>query len=118
VLASLGTHGLNVVDARAGDRFRGEIEPLDRAAGHIPGARNRWFKENYDPSGRLKTAQELRTEYAAYGDPSRIVHQCGSGISSAVNALAMERAGLRGWRLYPGSWSEWVSDPSRPIETG
>jgi thiosulfate/3-mercaptopyruvate sulfurtransferase len=118
VLANLESPAMQVLDARAADRFRGETEPIDPVAGHIPGARNHWFKENFDERGRLKPSQELREAYAAYGEPAHIVHQCGSGISSAVNALAMEHAGLRGSRLYAGSWSEWCADPSRPVETG
>lgn len=118
VLANLGTSAMTVLDARSGERFRGETEPLDRVAGHIPGARNRWYKENFDASGRFKTPAELREAFAPYGTPERIVHQCGSGVSATVNALAMEIAGLEGWRLYPGSWSEWCSDPSRPVATG
>ncbi|MGH7738173.1 MAG: sulfurtransferase [Candidatus Tyrphobacter sp.] len=118
VLKSLETASMEIVDARGGERFRGEIEPIDRVPGHIPGARNRAFKENFDEHARLKSPQRLREEFGAYGDPSRVVHQCGSGVSSAVNALAMEHAGLRGWRVYVGSWSEWSSDPARPVETG
>lgn len=118
VLESLNSSQMLLVDARAGDRFRGEVEPIDPVAGHIPGAKNRWFKESFDERGRLKSPQRLREEFAAYGDPSLVVHQCGSGVSSAVNALAMEHAGLHGSRLYAGSWSEWCSDPTRPIERG
>ncbi len=118
VLASLGNDAMAIVDARAPERFRGDVEPLDPAAGHIPGARNRWFKENFDERGRFKAPQRLRDEFAGYGAPEEIVHQCGSGVSSAVNALAMELAGLHDWRLYTGSWSEWCADPMRPIETG
>jgi len=118
VLANVRSNRMTVLDARAGERFRGETESVDPVAGHIPGARNRWFKENFDEGGHVKSPERLREEYGAFGAPGAVVHQCGSGISSAVNALAMEHAGLRGWRLYPGSWSEWVADPSRPIETG
>lgn len=118
VLAHLHDGTMRVIDARAADRFRGENESIDPVAGHIPGASNVWFKENFDGDGRLKPPPALREAYARYGDPSRVVHQCGSGVSSAVNALAMERAGLHGWRLYPGSWSEWVADPARPVERG
>ncbi len=118
VLANLTSPAMHVLDARAADRFRGETEPIDPVAGHIPGARNRWFKENFDERGRLKSPERLREEYAPFGQPDTIVHQCGSGISSALNALAMEHAGLRGSRLYPGSWSEWCADPKRPVETG
>lgn len=118
VLANLNSPTMHVLDARAGDRFRGEVEPLDPAAGHIPGARNFWFSNNFDANGRWKSSEQLRELYEDYGKPEEIVHQCGSGVSSAVNMLAMERAGLRGSRLYAGSWSEWCSDPSRPVATG
>ncbi len=118
VLKNLRSETMLVIDARAADRYRGEVEPIDPVAGHIPGARNRWFKENFDESGRLKSPRRLREEFAEFGDPERIVHQCGSGVSSAVAALAMEHAGLRGSRIYNGSWSEWCSDPTRPVAKG
>ncbi len=118
VLAHLNSREMLLIDARAGDRYRGEVEPMDPVAGHIPGAQNRWFKESFDEQGRWKSPQRLREEFAQYGEPTRIVHQCGSGVSSAVNALAMERAGLHGSRLYNGSWSEWCADPTRPIAKG
>lgn len=118
VLTNLNSPAMRVLDARAGDRFRGEVEPLDRVAGHIPGASNLWFKDNFEKNGRWKSSKELRDLYAGYGTPGQVVHQCGSGISSAVNMLGMELAGLSGSRLYAGSWSEWCSDPSRPVATG
>ena len=107
-----------VLDARSEDRFRGENETLDPVAGHIPGAVNRFFKLNLDGSGRFKSPDTLRQEFAdmlGQRDPRAIVHQCGSGVTACHNLLAMEHAGLRGSKLYPGSWSEWVSDPSRPV---
>ncbi|HTT39205.1 MAG TPA: sulfurtransferase [Burkholderiales bacterium] len=107
-----------VVDARSAERFRGVTEPIDAVAGHIPGARNRPFKENLGPDGRFKPAAELRNAFAAMlagGRPEQVVHQCGSGVSACSNLLAMEIAGLRGSRLYPGSWSEWIADAARPI---
>ncbi|MFT3665145.1 sulfurtransferase [Piscinibacter sp.] len=112
---------VRLIDARAGERFRGEVEPLDPAAGHIPGALNRFFKDNLGADGRFKSAAALRAEYEALlgGDaPARTVHQCGSGVTACHNLLAMEHAGLDGSCLYPGSWSEWCSDPARPIATG
>lgn len=118
VSSQLSSSAMQIVDARSGERFRGESEPLDRAAGHIPGARNRWYKENYDEHGRFKSPERLRSEFARFGAPENIVNQCGSGVSASVNALAMEIAGLHNARLYAGSWSEWSSDPSRPVETG
>lgn len=107
-----------VVDARAGERFRGDVEPLDRRAGHIPGAINRCFKDNLQADGRFKSAGELLAAFASLGEPGRLVHQCGSGVSACHNLLAMEAAGLPGAALYPGSWSEWSADPARPIATG
>lgn len=109
---------LALVDARAPERFRGEVEPLDAAAGHIPGARNRFFKDNLGADGRFKPASQLRGEFdtllAGRGGDA-VVHQCGSGVSACHNLLAMAHAGLDGGRLYPGSWSEWSADPARPV---
>ncbi|MDT9000497.1 sulfurtransferase [Paucibacter sp. APW11] len=117
--ASLGK--LRLVDARAGERFRGDVEPLDRRAGHIPGASNRFFRDNLQPDGRFKSAEQLRAEWlpllAPYA-PAEVVHQCGSGVTACHNLLAMEHAGLAGSRLYPGSWSEWSADPARPVALG
>jgi len=111
-----------LIDARAGERFRGDVEPLDAAAGHIPGALNRFFKDNLDAAtGRFKPAAQLRAEFKALLDPHAAqgtVHQCGSGVTACHNLLAMEYAGLPGSVLYPGSWSEWSSDPSRPVARG
>ncbi len=121
VEASLGTGSLLLVDARAPERFRGEVEPLDPVAGHIPGAVNRPFGGNLGPDGRFKPAAALRGEFEALlagRSASTVVHQCGSGVSACHNALAMEFAGLPGARLYPGSWSEWCADPSRPVARG
>ncbi|HTX59627.1 MAG TPA: sulfurtransferase [Verrucomicrobiae bacterium] len=109
---------LYVLDARAADRFAGQNETIDPIAGHIPGSHNRWFKRNFAENGRLKSAQELKEEFAAHGDPKSVVHSCGSGVSSAVNMLAMEHAGLHGSRIYGGSWSEWIADPKHPVATG
>lgn len=115
----LGSDEMQLLDARAQERYSGETEPIDPVAGHIPGARHRWFKENFDAQGRLKAPELLRDEFIhARLDPKRTVHQCGSGVSSAVTYLAMEHAGLTGSRIYNGSWSEWCADPSRPIATG
>jgi thiosulfate/3-mercaptopyruvate sulfurtransferase len=110
---------VTVLDARAGERYRGEVEPLDKRAGHIPGARSRFFKDNLDASGRFKPAADLRATFEAFGaKPSAIVHQCGSGVTACHNLLAMEATGLPGSVLYPGSWSEWSSDPARPVAVG
>jgi len=118
VLRNLETKELVVVDARAAERFKGLTEPIDPVAGHIPGARNRLYKDNLLADGSFKPADELRKEFTALlsgTTPDRVVHQCGSGVSACHNLLAMEVAGLSGSRLYPGSWSEWVADPKRPI---
>lgn len=119
--AHLGQPGFRLVDARSPDRYRGENETIDPVAGHIPGAVNRFFKDNLDAEGRFKPAAELREafDFIAAGRPaSEVVSQCGSGVTACHNLLAMEIAGLPGARLYPGSWSEWCSDPRRPIATG
>jgi thiosulfate/3-mercaptopyruvate sulfurtransferase len=114
-----GGERLLVIDARAGERFRGEVEPLDRVAGHIPGARNRFFKDNLAPDGCFKPASELRAAFEAFGvAPEAVVQQCGSGVTACHNLLAMTHAGLPGSRLYPGSWSEWSADPARPVARG
>ena len=111
-------HGV-LLDARSGERFRGEVEPLDPVAGHIPGATLRCFKDNLGPDGRFRPAPELRRAFDALGVPAKdIVHQCGSGVTACHNLLAMVHAGLEGSTLYPGSWSEWCADPSRPVAVG
>ena len=112
---------VRLIDARAGERFRGEVEPLDAIAGHIPGALNRFFKDNLGADGRFKSADELRADFApllgAESAP-QVVHQCGSGVTACHNLLAMEHAGLAGSALFVGSWSEWSSQPSRPVACG
>jgi thiosulfate/3-mercaptopyruvate sulfurtransferase len=121
VQSHLGDPSVVVLDARSPERFQGISEPIDPVAGHIPGARNRLFKENLTADGRFKQPQELRQAFAetlGTAKPDQVVHQCGSGVSACSNLLAMEIAGLHGSRLYPGSWSEWVADPSRPIAKG
>ncbi len=121
VLSHLDDPGMTVVDARAPERYRGETEPIDPVAGHIPGALNRLYKNNLDANGRFKSADALRAEFQALlagRKPEQIVHQCGSGVSACHNILAMEIAGLPGSRLYPGSWSEWCADPGRPVARG
>jgi thiosulfate/3-mercaptopyruvate sulfurtransferase len=109
-----------LIDARAADRFRGEIEPIDRIAGHVPGAVNRPFGENLD-HGKFKTPPQLADEFRAvlHGKPAEeAIVMCGSGVTACHHLLAMERAGLRGAKLFTGSWSGWISDPSRPVATG
>jgi thiosulfate/3-mercaptopyruvate sulfurtransferase len=121
VRASLNRRTLFLVDARAPERFRGEVEPIDQVAGHIPGAHNRPFTQNLDADGTFKLPAFLRAEFMALLDGAShetVVHSCGSGVSACHNILAMEVAGLPGTRLYPGSWSEWSADPGRPIERG
>ena len=108
-----------LIDARAPERFRGDVEPIDKIAGHIPGAVNRFYKENLNADLTLKSAAELRAAYTALqGGAAEVVHQCGSGVTACANIFAMEFAGLTGAKLYPGSWSEWIADPARPIARG
>lgn len=113
--------GFRLVDARAAARFRGETEPVDSVAGHVPGALNRPFAANLDASGRWRSPAELRAEWQGLlgrEDPAAVVHMCGSGVTACHNVLAMEHAGLTGSWLYPGSWSEWIRDPQRPVARG
>ena len=110
-----------VIDARAPARYRGDVEPLDPVAGHIPGALNRPFTDNIALDGRFKPAALLRAEFDALlqtHDPATVVHQCGSGVSALPNLIAMEIAGYSPAKLFAGSWSEWCSDPSRPVAKG
>ncbi len=121
VANQLGRPGQTLVDARAPARFRGEVEPLDPVAGHIPGALNRPFNQNLAPDGKFKPADQLKAEFEALlagRDPARVVHHCGSGVSAVPNLIAMEIAGLGRAGLYAGSWSDWCSDPSRPVAQG
>ena len=121
LLASLGRPGRVLIDARSPDRFRGENETLDPIGGRIPGSINRFFRENLDRAGCFKPATELHQAFSALLGklpPQAVVHSCGSGVSACHNLLAMEIAGLPGSRLYPGSWSEWCSNPARPIAKG
>jgi thiosulfate/3-mercaptopyruvate sulfurtransferase len=110
-----------VLDARAEERFRGDVEPLDRVAGHIPGAVNAPYEDNLDVSGEFAAPAELRERYLdmlAGVAPDQTIHMCGSGVTACHNVLAMEYAGLSGARLYAGSWSEWITDPDRPVTKG
>ncbi|MGO1253357.1 MAG: sulfurtransferase [Alcaligenes aquatilis] len=118
VLKNLSKPIFTVLDARAAERYRGDVEPMDPVAGHIPDALNRSHLNNLDEQGRFKPAEQLRQEYQdLLGTISAemVVHQCGSGITACHNLFAMELAGLSGSSIYPGSWSEWVSDASRPV---
>jgi thiosulfate/3-mercaptopyruvate sulfurtransferase len=121
MLANLDDPQFMVLDARNASRFKGETEPMDPVAGHIPGAINRPNSLNLQEDGRFKSADALRREYEALLNgvsPAKVVHQCGSGISASHNLFAMELAGLSGSALYHGSWSEWCSDTARPVATG
>jgi len=113
-----------LLDARAPVRYRGEQEPIDPVAGRIPGAKNRFNLDNISPQGTFKSPGELRADFQAVLSasgtqiaPSEVVHYCGSGVAACHNLLAMEIAGLPGGRLFAGSWSEWIADPERPVET-
>ena len=121
VAKNLGRPVQSLIDARGAPRFRGEVEPLDPVAGHIPGALNRPFGLNFDASGLFKPAAQLKAEFEALlagRDPASVVHHCGSGVSAVPNIIAMEVAGLGRAALYAGSWSEWCSDPARPVAQG
>jgi thiosulfate/3-mercaptopyruvate sulfurtransferase len=120
-LNSLQTGKWMLIDVRAAERFRGEVEPLDRVAGHVPGAINRPLAMNLQPDGRFRDAGELAVEYRALlgeHSPADVVMMCGSGVTACHGLLAMEHAGLAGARLYADSWSGWISDPTRPVEKG
>lgn len=109
-----------IIDARPEARFLGLIEPLDRVAGHIPGSLNSPFEDNLDMRGNFLKAEELRAQYESLlhgAAPDEVIHMCGSGVTACHNLLALEIAGLPGGKLYVGSWSEWITDPSRPMAT-
>jgi thiosulfate/3-mercaptopyruvate sulfurtransferase len=121
VAARVGTSEWLLVDARAPERYRGETEPIDKTPGHIPGAVNHFFQNNLDDHGLFHTPEQLRAGMtASLGEASaeRVVCYCGSGVTACHNLLALEHAGLKGAKLYAGSWSEWSADPSRPVEKG
>jgi len=119
ILHNVEHGGKTIVDARAPDRFRGENETIDPVGGHIPGAKNRFFKDNLQPDGRFKAPDQLKAELgAAVGDAKGAIMQCGSGVTACHNLLALEVAGMPGAALYPGSWSEWTADPQRAVATG
>jgi thiosulfate/3-mercaptopyruvate sulfurtransferase len=123
VLAARDDATALIVDARAPERFAGRIEPIDPVAGHIPGAINRFWQDNLAarPDGGFKPPQQLRAEFErllAGRAPAQMITYCGSGVTACHHLLAMEHAGIGGARLYAGSWSEWIADPSRPVATG
>ena len=121
VLATLDQPAALLVDARGPDRVEGQNEPIDRVAGHIPGAANHFYKWNLGDDGTMLPPEQLRERFTSVlggHAPEQTIIYCGSGVSACHNLLAMEHAGLSGARLYPGSWSEWSTDPSRPVETG
>jgi len=121
IVANLGKPGSLLLDARAPNRYRGENETLDPVAGHIPGAANRFFQLNLDAEGKFKPAKILRQEFdelLGNNSSEQVTHYCGSGVTACHNLLAMNIAGLAGSRLYSGSWSEWCSEPSRPVAKG
>jgi thiosulfate/3-mercaptopyruvate sulfurtransferase len=118
VLSNITSPLKKLIDARTSDRFHGQNETLDPAGGHIPGALNRFFKDNLD-SGQFKSPEIIRQEFKALLGNTQalnVIHQCGSGVTACHNLLAMESAGLSGSQLYAGSWSEWCADPKRPVE--
>ena len=121
VAALTGRPDWRLVDARAPERFRGEVEPIDRVPGHIPGAINHFFKLNLADEGTFLPPERLRSRLEALTGsvpPDHVVCYCGSGVTACQNLLALEHAGLRGAKLYPGSWSEWSSEDGRPVEKG
>lgn len=119
--SSLLDHTSRLLDARAVERYRGEVEPIDPVAGHIPGAISAPFTENLNPDGCFRSPEEIRARFQALlreAPIDRVICYCGSGVTAAHNLLALAHAGLGDARLYAGSWSEWITDPHRPIETG
>ncbi len=119
VQANLQSQQKTLLDARSPDRFCGKNETMDNMGGHIPGAKNRFFKDNLQLNGSFKSVDQLRTEFSVLvNDPQQAIMQCGSGVTACHNLLALELAGMSGAALYVGSWSEWCSDPSRPVCIG
>jgi thiosulfate/3-mercaptopyruvate sulfurtransferase len=109
---------LQIIDARAANRFSGDFEPLDPVGGHIPGAKNRHYQLNLNEDGFFKSPDQLKKEFSEFTHRPNIVHQCGSGITACHNFFAMELAGLKGTKVYPGSWSEWCNHPENPVSRG
>jgi thiosulfate/3-mercaptopyruvate sulfurtransferase len=118
LLAHLTDANISLIDARAAERYRGEVEPIDPVAGHIPGAANRFYKANLNADLTFRPAAAIREEFSTLtgNKPAgQVVHYCGSGVTACANLFAMEYAGLSGSKLFTGSWSEWVADPTRPV---
>jgi thiosulfate/3-mercaptopyruvate sulfurtransferase len=121
MISMVGSPDVLIMDARAPERYRGEEEPIDPVAGHIPGAINRFWESNLDEDGCFLPAKILKAKFGetlGTASPQSVIAYCGSGVTSCHNLLAMAHAGLHGARLYLGSWSEWCADPARSIETG
>jgi thiosulfate/3-mercaptopyruvate sulfurtransferase len=118
ILAHLEDPAFVLIDARAPERYRGDVEPIDPVAGHIPGAINRFYKQNLNTDLTMRPSAELRDEFLQIlsgRTAGSVLHQCGSGVTACMNIFAMEYAGLGGSKLYAGSWSEWIADPARPV---
>ena len=118
VLAHVDDPNVSLIDARAAERYRGETEPIDPVAGHIPNASNRFYKSNLNADLTFRPSTEIRSEFSALTGnkaPEQVVHYCGSGVTACANLFAMEYAGLHGSKLFAGSWSEWVADSARPV---
>lgn len=107
-----------LIDSREAPRYRGEVEPMDKTAGHIPGARNRFWKDALGADGQWKNTEAQRTRFADLQPDDRLIVYCGSGVTACPNVLALEEAGFKNVRLYAGSWSDWISYNENPIATG
>ncbi len=107
-----------LLDSRAAPRYRGEVEPLDWKAGHIPGATNMDWAEGLDPNGKFKAALEQQERFSKLEDSEEVLVYCGSGVSAGANMLALELAGVKNAKLYAGSWSDWVSNSTNPVAVG
>jgi thiosulfate/3-mercaptopyruvate sulfurtransferase len=121
VVTAVRAQSHTIIDARAAPRYRGEVEPLDAVAGHIPGALNRPFQHNFDANGFFKPVAQLRAEFDALlagRDASKVIHHCGSGVSAVPNVLAMAIAGYPPSQLFAGSWSEWSRRADLPMAQG
>jgi thiosulfate/3-mercaptopyruvate sulfurtransferase len=119
VVARVGDQSMLLVDARSPERYQGQPDPLDNVPGHIPGARNRFYRQNITATGTMRPGAELKVDFERVlggRSPNDVVMYCGSGITACYNLLAMEHAGLHGAKLFAGSWSEWEADPARPVE--